>query len=78
MAERFGAGELIDDEEISWLECLVGEYDREHDWDADEDPGATSECLASCRALAKKLRARLTPPPVRVEAPAIDQGEIPF
>jgi hypothetical protein len=65
------------DEDISWFECLITEFEAGHDWDADEDPEAVQEMLRECRSLAARLRAMLNAKP-DVTAPTYDEDDIPF
>lgn len=37
--------------DVGWLKTLISSYQREHDFDADEDSGATQEMLSACEAL---------------------------
>lgn len=45
----------IDAERVGWLGTLIGQYEREHDWDADIDPSATMEMIREVTALHKAI-----------------------
>jgi len=40
---------------LGWLKCLIDSYEREHDWDTDEDASATGEMLTEARAIWREL-----------------------
>ncbi len=65
--------------EIDAIKALATAYSNEHDWDADEDPSATSDLINEADSLHARLLAELGPPPepepVQVAAGADD---IPF
>jgi hypothetical protein len=44
---------------VSWTETLIRRYQQEHDWEHDEDPGATLEAIATCLEMCLNLRAVL-------------------
>lgn len=50
-----------DDDKSLWvighIETLVREYEREHNWKADEDPSATDESIQTVVRACKKIRA---------------------
>lgn len=45
-------------EKLSWLTVLIRTFEREHGWDADEDPAAGQEMLRQVKALADDLEKR--------------------
>lgn len=46
--------------DLDWLQALIAQYDQEHDWDADADPGATQEMIIEVTAILAELRAAHT------------------
>ena len=34
---------------LNWISALATEYEQEHDWKKDDDPGATQQMLAEVR-----------------------------
>lgn len=64
---------------IDAIRTLASAYSNEHDWDADEDPSATSELLAEVDSLYAKLMAELGPPPEPCDVPDPETADcIPF
>ena len=44
---------------IAWIETLMREYERTHDWENDEDPSATAEALEIGRRVCRQVRAAI-------------------
>ncbi len=62
---------------IDSLKVLASEYEREHDFDADEDPSATYDLLGEVRMLHTELLAKLGERPSPPE-PLPPDPNIPF
>lgn len=61
---------------IGWIKTLCSAYEQEHNYRLDDDPSATSEMLAECRALADEMIAALPSP--EPEPVAAADPDIPF
>ena len=63
-------------ERLSWLTILIHQYEREHDWEADEDPDATREMIREVTALANELELKAAPAPPEIVT--ADDPSIPW
>lgn len=77
-----GAKEMTEDEyddcyqRLQWLNCLIVSYRQEHNWDQDEDAGATEEMLRESHTILTTLLEVMGDRPER--PPVKEDPEMPF